>query len=94
MGLPAVNEFGVPSSNLEFDKFDDDMPVEGGVPEGSNSDGQPAEGINGCGTEEDGEKGEKPEPTPKKKTKPPTVDEYQWQWKVRNLCFKFRVSAN
>jgi hypothetical protein len=77
-----VNEFGEPSSKLEFDRFDDDVVVDEGEPEG-----QPAAGMNGWKTEEDGEKGDKLEP--KSRTKPPTADEYQWQWKVCNLGSNF-----
>ena len=87
MGLPAVKEFGEPSTKLEFDRFDDDITVDVGQPEGKSSDQQPGEGNNGFRAGEDSKKGEVSEQKPKKNTKPPTVDEYQWQWKVCNLVF-------
>lgn len=84
-GLPAVKEFGEPSTGLEFDEFDD-LAADGGEP-GGDSPGRPsAEGpVVG------GEEHEEPESKSEKKTKPPTVDEYQWQWKV---CHPVRVSCD
>ena len=79
MGLPAVKEFGEPSTQLEFDEFDD-VAVDEGKPETKGSDRPPAGGANE--RDESSGEGEVSESQPKKKTKPPTVDEYQWQWKV------------
>ena len=81
-GLPAVKEFGVPSTRLEFDEFDD-MAVDGDQAKGETPDRPPAEKPD---EDEEGEDDEcrDSETKPTKKTKPPTVDEYQWQWKVSN----------
>ncbi|KAF9642680.1 Brix-domain-containing protein [Thelephora ganbajun] len=76
-GLPAVKEFGEPSTQLEFDEFDD-VPVDEGQAEDKNSDRRCAEKVDEGGK---GEDGEDPESKPKEKTKPPAVDEYQWEWK-------------
>ena len=84
MGLPAVKEFGEPSTQLEFDKFDKSG-VDDGKFEGKVSGQPPAEDVDG-GDEGD-EEDEVSESPPKKKTKPPTVDEYQWQWKVRHFSY-------
>lgn len=83
-GLPAVKEFGEPSTRLEFDEFDDTA-MEGGKSEDKGSDQPAAKGV--CGGEKDEGGVEDGEPTsePGEKTKPPTVDEYQWQWKVGYL---------
>ena len=80
-GLPAVKEFGEPSTRLEFDEFDD-MEVDGGQAEDESPDRPPAEKLDEDGKGGDGEEHEDLESKPKKKTKPPAVDEYQWQWKV------------
>ena len=86
MGLPAVKEFGEPSTQLEFDEFDNSG-VDDGKLEGKVSDQPPGEDVDGG--DEGGEEDEVSESPPKKKTKPPTVDEYQWQWKVRHLVYSF-----
>lgn len=83
-GLPAVKEFGEPSTRLEFDEFDD-MAVDGDRAEGESPDRPLAEKPDEDGECEDGEHGDS-ETKPMKKTKPPTVDEYQWQWKVSHPC--------
>ena len=82
IGLPAVKEFGEPSTQLEFDEFDD-MTVERGGSEDKGSDQPPTEGVGGGGKDGDVEGEESPSQLGEK-TKPPTVDEYQWQWKVSN----------
>ena len=76
-----MKEFGEPSTKLEFDEFDD-MAAEGEKSRDKGPDQPVAEGVYGGGKDEGD--GEDEEPTPKlgKKTKPPAVDEYQWQWKV------------
>ncbi|KAF9786471.1 Brix-domain-containing protein [Thelephora terrestris] len=79
-GLPAVKSFGEPSTRLEFDEFDDSV-VDTEQPGPKSPDQQRAKEVDGGS--EDGEKGEESEPDPKDKTKPPTVDEYQWQWKPK-----------
>ena len=84
MGLPAVKEFGEPSTQLEFDEFDNSG-VNDGKLEGKVSDQPPAEDVDGG--DEGGEEDEESESRPKKKTEPPTVDEYQWQWKVRHFAY-------
>ena len=81
-GLPAVKEFGEPSTRLEFDEFDD-MAVDGEQAEGESPDQPPTEKLDDDGEGEDDERGGL-ESKPMKKTKPPKVDEYQWQWKVSN----------
>jgi hypothetical protein len=73
--LPAVKEFGEPSTKLEFDVFNDDTEVDGVQP--GNVDGG-----------EDEKKVDDSEPK-SKKTKSPTVDEYQWQWKASDLGSRF-----
>lgn len=85
-----MKEFEEPPTKLEFDNFEDDMPADGGKPEGESSDQQPVEGSDRRRTDGD-EEGEESEPKPKKKTKPPTVDEYQWQWKACNLGSNFML---
>lgn len=78
-----MKEFGEPSTQLEFDEFDD-AAVDEEKPEDEGSDQPLAEGADG-GDESD-EEGGVPESQPKEKTKPPAVDEYQWQWKVSDLA--------
>jgi len=78
--LPAVKEFGEPSTQLEFDEFDDTA-VDEGQPEGESSVQLPEEGADEGGKDGDGEENKELESKPKEKAKPPTVDEYQWQWK-------------
>ena len=80
-GLPAVKEFGEPSTKLEFDEFDD-VAADGGHLERKDSDKPPAEGVDESGKDKDGVEDKVSESKLMKKTKPPTVDEYQWQWKV------------
>jgi len=70
-----VKEFVEPSTQLEFDEFDDTA-VDEEQPEGKGSIG---------GREENGEEDEELESKSEKKSRPPTVDEYQWQWKVSYL---------
>jgi len=79
-GLPAVKEFGEHSTKLEFDEFDD-MAAEGGKSEDKGTDQPTGEGVYGGGEDEGGLEDEEPPSKLEKKTKPPTVDEYQWQWK-------------
>ena len=88
MGLPAVKEFWELSTQLKFDKFDDSA-VEGGKLEGKVSDQPPTEDGGDAGCEED----EVSESRLRKKTKPPTVDEYQWQWKVGHLAHALHRSV-
>lgn len=92
-GLPAVKEFGEPSTKLEFDEFDDTVADEGQT-EGKDSDQPPAEETNEDGKGEDGAEDEKPESKLTNKTKPPTIDEYQWQWKVSDPCSHPRVAGH
>ena len=88
MGLPAVKEFWEPSTQLEFGEFDGSA-VDDGKLEGKPSDQLPAEDGGDAGCEED----EVPESRPRKKTKPPTVDEYHWRWKVGHLTHASHHSA-
>jgi len=87
IGLPAVKEFGEPSTKLEFDEFED-AAAGGGHSEGKSPDRPSAEAVDKGGKEEDMED-EESESKPRKKTKLPTVDEYQWQWKVSDLGSHF-----
>ena len=80
-GLPAVKEFGEPPTELEFDRFDD-ITTDGGQPEGKGTGQPPAEEVNEDGKGEGGAEDGESESNPRKETKPPAVDEYQWQWKV------------
>ena len=80
-GLPAVKEFGEPSTKLEFDEFDD-MAADEGQPECKDSNKPPAEEVDESGKDKDNVEDKSSESKLMKKTKPPTVDEYQWQWKV------------
>ena len=75
-----MKEFGEPSTKLEFDEFDD-MATDRGQPEGKNED-QPLPEVDEGGKGEEGVEDGESESGLRKKTKPPTVDEYQWQWKV------------
>lgn len=75
-----MKEFGEPSTKLEFDEFD--TAVDGGQPERKGLDHLPAEGVGEDGKGRDDAEGEELGSNPRKGTKPPTVDEYQWQWKV------------
>ena len=86
-GLPAVKEFGGPSTQLEFDEFDDTA-VDDGLHGGKSSDKLPTEEADEGSKGEGGEEDEESESQPKRKTKPPAADEYQWQWKVSDpdLC--------
>lgn len=72
-GLPAVKEFGEPKTKLDFDKFDHDMMVDERQPE--EVDDNRKDGVL--------------EPEQESKIKPPTVDEYQWQWKVSDFFSRF-----
>ena len=76
-----MKEFGEPSTKLEFDEFDD-MATNGGQPEGKNKDQPLLEEVDEGGKGKEGVEDGESESGPRKKTKPPTVDEYQWQWKV------------
>jgi len=80
IGLPAVKEIGEHSTKLEFDEFDD-MAVDGGQAEGESPDRPLAEKLDKDGEGEDDGHGDS-QTKPTQKAKPPTVDEYQWQWKV------------
>ena len=91
-GLPAVKEFGEPSTRLEFDEFDD-MAVDGGQPEDESLDRPPVEKLDEDGKGGDHEEHGDSEPN-SKKTKPPTVDEYQWQWKVSDPCSRLVRRGN
>jgi hypothetical protein len=87
-----VKEFGESSTKLEFDEFDDVM-TDGGQHEGENEAQSSPEEVNegGEGGEsvEDGES----ESKPRKEAKPPTVDEYQWRWKVSDPGSRLVVSC-
>ena len=76
-----MKEFGEPSTKLEFDEFDD-MATDGGQAEGKGKGQPPPEEVDEGGKDEEGVEDGESESEPRKKTKPPTVDEYQWQWKV------------
>jgi hypothetical protein len=78
-----VKSFGEPSTRLEFDEFDDSV-VDTEQPGTKSPDQQRAKEVDG-----DSEEGEESESDPKDKTKPPTVDEYQWQWKVSGPSSRF-----
>ena len=77
-----MKNFGEPSTRLEFDEFDEST-VDEGQPGTKSSDQQRSEGVDGSG--DDGEEGKESGSNQKDKSKPPTVDEYQWQWKVSDL---------
>ena len=76
-----MKEFGEPPTELEFDRFDD-ITTDGGQPEGKGTGQLPAEEVNEDGKGEGGAEDGESESNPRKETKPPAVDEYQWQWKV------------
>ena len=88
MGIPVVRAFGEPSTQPEFDEFDGSA-VEDGKLEGKVSDRSPAEDGGNGGSEQNEVSGSKP----RKKPKPPTVDEYQWQWKVGHLAHALHRGA-
>ena len=71
-----------------FSEFDGSA-VDDGELEGKVSDQPPAEDGGDAGCEED----EVSESRRRKRTKPPTVDEYQWQWKVGHLAHALHRSA-
>jgi len=79
-----VKEFVGPSTQLEFDEFDDTAVDEEQL-EGKGSVPPLAEGAGEGGREENAEEDEELESKSEKKSRPPTVDEYQWQWKVSYL---------
>ena len=89
--MPAVKEFGGPSTKLEFDEFDDTT-TDGGQPEGKGTGQPPPEEVDEDGKEEGGAGGVGSESKPRRETKPPTVDEYQWRWKVSDSGPLFVVS--
>ena len=78
-----MKEFGESSTKLEFDEFDS-VAVDGEQPERKSSDQLSAEEADEVGKGEDDEEDDELESKPEK-TKPPTADEYQWQWKVSDL---------
>ena len=88
MGIPVVRVFGEPSTQPEFDEFDGSA-VEDGKLEGKVPDRSPAEDGGDEGSEQNEVSGSKP----RKKPKPPTVDEYQWQWKVGHLAHALHRGA-
>lgn len=58
--------------------------------EGHREDKNPDQPVEKVNEERTGsEKEEEPELEPKKKIKPPTIDEYQWQWKVGDRSSHF-----
>ena len=71
-----------------FGEFDGSA-VDDGKLGGKVSDQPPAEDGGDAGCEED----EVSESRLRKKAKPPTVDEYQWQWKVGHLAHALHHSA-
>ena len=76
-----MKEFGEPPTELEFDRFDD-ITTDGGQPEGKGTGQPPAEEVDEDGKGEGGAEDGESESNRRKETKPPAVDEYQWQWKV------------
>ena len=76
-----MKEFGEPSRKLEFDEFDD-LTTDGGQPESKSKGKSPPEEADENGKGEEGVEDGESESKPRKATKPPTADEYQWQWKV------------
>jgi len=77
-----MDQFVEPLMQLEFDGFDDTT-VDGEQPAGKGPVPPSAEEA-GEGGEGDNKEDEELE-SALKKSRPPTVDEYQWRWNVSDL---------